>query len=194
MRPYPTELDVAMSDDINYKNNPLHGVSLKELLVELVNHYGFNVLFAYLNINCFNSNPSIQSSLKFLKKTNWAREKVEAFYMYKFKNLPRASDEQFELPPRDRVVPEDHRPGEPATLSLEAAEKLNEKRAIKSAERNQSSGSRMASGKVHGSPRGADNSNKQDKSGLTNPDGKSSTTQPASAATAIDPWAQWRKK
>ena len=70
-----------MSDDINYKNNPLHGVSAKALLTELVNHYGFNILFAYLNINCFNTNPSIESSLKFLKKTDWAREKVEAFYL-----------------------------------------------------------------------------------------------------------------
>ena len=96
-----------MSDDINYENNPLHGVSLKELLVELVNHYGFDIIFAYLDINCFKTNPSIESSLKFLKKTEWAREKVEAFYMYKFKNLPRASDEQFALSPRDRVVPKD---------------------------------------------------------------------------------------
>lgn len=193
MRPYSAELDMAMSDDINYKNNPLHGVSLKELLVDLVDHYGFEILFAYLNINCFNANPSIQSSLKFLKKTDWAREKVEAFYMYKFKNLPRASDEQFELPPRDRVVPEDQRPGEPAALSLEAAEKLNEKRAKKSAERSQNAGYRTASGKGRAAPRGADYSDNRDKSGSGNQDGKSSATLPASAVTGRDPWAQWRK-
>jgi uncharacterized protein (DUF2132 family) len=184
---------MAVSDDINYKNNPLHGVSLKELLVDLVDHYGFNILFAYLNINCFNTNPSIQSSLKFLKKTDWAREKVEAFYMYKFKNLPRASDEQFELPPRDRVVPEDQRPGEPAVLSLEAAEALNEKRARKSAERGQRAGYRTGSGKGHAAPRGADQSSRPDKSGSRNDDGKSSTNHPAAAATGRDPWAQWRK-
>lgn len=193
MRPYSAELDMAMSDDINYKNNPLHGVSLKEVLVDLVNHYGFEILFAYLNINCFNTNPSIQSSLKFLKKTDWAREKVEAFYMYKFKNLPRASDEQFELPPRDRVVPEEQRPGEPAVLSLEAAEKLNEKRAKKSAERSQNAGYRTASGKGRAAPRGADYSDNRDKSGSRNDAGKSSATQPASAVTGRDPWAQWRK-
>ena len=56
----------------------LHGVSLKQLLTEIVDHYGFEILYAYLNINCFNTKPSIDSSVKFLKKTDWAREKVEA--------------------------------------------------------------------------------------------------------------------
>ena len=111
-----------MKDEINYKNNPLHGLSLKSLLTELVEHYGFNILYAYMNINCFKTNPSIESSIKFLKKTDWAREKVEAFYLYQFKSLPRASREQFELPPRDRIIPEGDEPGEPAVLSLEDAE------------------------------------------------------------------------
>jgi uncharacterized protein (DUF2132 family) len=75
--------------DINYKTNPLHGLSLEKLLDELVSHYGFEILYAYLNINCFKSNPSIESSVKFLKKTGWAREKVEAFYLYQYKNYPR---------------------------------------------------------------------------------------------------------
>ena len=56
---------------------------------------------------------------KFLKKTDWAREKVEVFYLYEFKNLPGASSEQFLLPPRDRVIPEDQAPGDPKELSLE---------------------------------------------------------------------------
>ena len=103
---YFSWMDITMNDEINYKTNPLHGVSLKNLLIELVDHYGFDILFAYLNINCFKTNPSIDSSVKFLKKTDWAREKVEAFYLYKFKNLPRASAEQLQLPPRDRIVPE----------------------------------------------------------------------------------------
>lgn len=58
-----------MNDEIGYKNNPLHGVSLKTVVTELVEHYGFEILFAYLNINCFKNNPSIDSSIKFLKKT-----------------------------------------------------------------------------------------------------------------------------
>ncbi|MCP4398135.1 MAG: DNA-binding protein VF530, partial [bacterium] len=87
-----------------------------------------------LNINCFKTNPSIESSIKFLKKTDWAREKVEAFYLYEFKNLPRASFEQFSIPPRDRVIPEDQVPGDPKELSFEDADRLSEKRAEKSAQ------------------------------------------------------------
>ena len=126
-----------MSNEINYKNNPLHGVGLKSLLIEMVDQYGFEILFAYLNINCFKTNPSVDSSVKFLKKTDWAREKVEAFYLYEFKNLPRASSEQFLLPPRDRIIPEDQVPGNPKELSLEDAERLREKRANKFAARKQ---------------------------------------------------------
>ncbi|MBA1444843.1 MAG: VF530 family DNA-binding protein [Gammaproteobacteria bacterium] len=124
-----------MSNEINYKNNPLHGVGLKSLLIEMVDQYDFEILFAYLNINCFKTNPSIDSSVKFLKKTDWAREKVEAFYLYEFKNLPRASSEQFLLPPRERIIPEDQTPGNPKELSFEDAERLREKRANKSAAR-----------------------------------------------------------
>jgi len=123
-----------MSDDIDYRNNPLHGLSLKNLLIEIVDYYGFKILYAYLNINCFKTNPSIDSSVKFLKKTNWAREKVESFYLYQFKSLPRASNEQFELSPRDRIIPEGQVPGEPAELDLEDAARLNEKRAKKAAD------------------------------------------------------------
>ena len=123
-----------MNDEINYKNSPLHGVGLKRMLTELVDQYGFEILFAYLNINCFKNNPSIASSVKFLKKTDWAREKVEAFYLYEYKNLPRASYEQLELPPRERVIPADQVPGDPKELSLEGAERLREERAQKSAE------------------------------------------------------------
>ncbi|AWB68514.1 hypothetical protein C2869_19850 [Saccharobesus litoralis] len=125
-----------MSDNINYHNNPLHGVGLKQVSTELVDQYGFEILYAYLNINCFNTNASIASSIKFLQKTDWAREKVEAFYLYQYKNLPRASAEQFELPPRERIVPDDQKPGEPAELSFTDAKRLKQKRAEKAEQRN----------------------------------------------------------
>jgi len=120
-----------MSSDNIYENNPLHGTSLEQVLTELVDHYGFEILDAYLNLNCFRNNASIKSSLKFLKKTEWAKDKVEAFYLYQYKSLPRADDKQFELPPRDRIVPADQKPGEPAELSFEDAERLRQKRAEK---------------------------------------------------------------
>ncbi len=64
------------------KNNPLHGVTLKALLTELVEVYGWQELGGKITINCFNHEPSIQSSLKFLRKTPWAREKVEELYLW----------------------------------------------------------------------------------------------------------------
>jgi len=131
-----------MSNEINYTNNPLHGLGLKSLLTEIIDHYGFEILFAYLNINCFKTNPSIDSSVKFLKKTDWAREKIEVFYLYEFKNLPRASSEQFALSPRDRIIPEGQSPREPTELSLEDADRLRAKREAKSAERDQGQGTR----------------------------------------------------
>lgn len=116
------------SEDI-YKNNPLHGVKLELVLQQLVDHYGWEILYAYLNLNCFKTNVSMVSSLKFLRKTEWAKEKVEGFYLYQYKGLPRADDEQFQLPPRDRIVPAHHEIGEPAELSLEDAENLRIKKA-----------------------------------------------------------------
>lgn len=129
---------INMSSDEIYKNNPLHGIKLEQVLQELVDHYDWEILYAYLNLNCFKTNVSMLSSLKFLRKTDWAQEKVEAFYMYEYKGLPRASDEQFQNPPRDRIVPAQDKIGEPAELSLEDAEQLRQKRAKKSRERNSS--------------------------------------------------------
>ena len=124
-----------MIDKSIYQNNPLHGVSLETVLTELVDHYGFEILFAYLNLNCFKKNPSIESSLKFLMKTGWAQEKVEAFYMYQYKSLPKADDVQFQLPPRDRIVPSGLEARPPKELSLEDAERLRVKKAQKARER-----------------------------------------------------------
>jgi uncharacterized protein (DUF2132 family) len=62
-------------------NNPLHGITLEKLLTELVEHYGWEELGYRINIRCFNQDPSIKSSLKFLRKTEWARTKVEELYM-----------------------------------------------------------------------------------------------------------------
>ena len=86
------------------KNNPLHGVKLEALLTELVNEYGWEVLAKEMNFNCFKSNVSIKSSLKFLRKTEWAREKIERFYLYDYKKLSRPSRDEFDIPPRKRTV------------------------------------------------------------------------------------------
>ncbi len=62
-------------------NNPLHGVKLADILEALVEHYGWERLAMKININCFKDNPSIKSSLTFLRKTPWARTKVELLYL-----------------------------------------------------------------------------------------------------------------
>lgn len=62
-------------------NNPLHGITLKTIVEELEAAYGFEVLGQHINIRCFTQDPSIKSSLKFLRKTQWARDKVEQFYI-----------------------------------------------------------------------------------------------------------------
>ncbi|MGR5365302.1 VF530 family protein [Photobacterium damselae] len=63
------------------KNNPLHGITLEKLLTELVEHYGWDELSYRINIRCFTHDPSIKSSLKFLRRTEWARTKVEQLYL-----------------------------------------------------------------------------------------------------------------
>jgi len=65
-------------------NDPLHGKTLEMILTELVFHFGWEDLGSIIKINCFTSNPSINSSLKFLRKTPWARKKVEELYIKSF--------------------------------------------------------------------------------------------------------------
>jgi len=72
--------------DNQKKTNPLHGVTLQKMLDQLVAFYGFDTLGQLIKIKCFNDNPSVKSSLNFLRKTDWARKKVEHLYII---TLPR---------------------------------------------------------------------------------------------------------
>ncbi|CAH0533566.1 DNA-binding protein [Vibrio stylophorae] len=65
-------------------NNPLHGLTLEKILTRLFDYYGWEELFERIPVNCFRSEPSIKSSLKFLRKTQWARDKVEDLYIRTF--------------------------------------------------------------------------------------------------------------
>ena len=76
-----------MSDE--HKNNPLHGMTLEKILVAMVEHYGWERLDKMVKVNCFHSNPSIKSCLKFLRKTEWARTKLENYYI----RMPKKSAE-----------------------------------------------------------------------------------------------------
>ena len=67
-------------------NNPLHGITLQKIVELLVDYYGFDTLGELIKIKCFNENPSVKSILTFLRKTDWARKKVEELYI---KTLPK---------------------------------------------------------------------------------------------------------
>ena len=70
-----------MATDHHKSSDPLHGVTLKAILTRLVEHYGWEELATRIKINCFSNDPSISSSLKFLRKTPWARQKVESLFI-----------------------------------------------------------------------------------------------------------------
>ena len=65
-------------------NNPLHGLTLEKVITRLVAHYNWDGMAQRIDINCFKSDPSVKSSLKFLRKTQWARDKVEGLYISTF--------------------------------------------------------------------------------------------------------------
>ena len=72
--------------------NPLHGITLEMMLNQLAEHYGWDEMGRIIRIRCFNNDPSIKSSLKFLRKTPWARKKVEDLYLrYKIETIRRAN-------------------------------------------------------------------------------------------------------
>ena len=68
--------------------DPLHGITLSKIVEQLVAHYGFDTLGELVKIKCFTDNPSVKSSLTFLRKTDWARKQVEELYI---KSLPKLS-------------------------------------------------------------------------------------------------------
>ena len=67
---------------IKQAHNPLHGITLERIVTELVDFFGWEELGQQVSIRCFTSDPSIASSLKFLRRTPWAREKVESLYLF----------------------------------------------------------------------------------------------------------------
>ncbi|BDB53019.1 VF530 family DNA-binding protein [Flavobacterium ammonificans] len=71
--------------------DPLHGITLQHIVEQLVQYYGFDTLGELIKIKCFNENPSVKSSLTFLRKTDWARKKVEELYI---KTLPKINISQ----------------------------------------------------------------------------------------------------
>lgn len=75
----------------NQNHNALHGITLQKILEQLVQYYGFDTLGEFIKIKCFTDNPSIKSSLTFLRKTDWARKKVEELYI---RTLPKFQNKE----------------------------------------------------------------------------------------------------
>nr|WP_315228166.1 VF530 family protein [uncultured Albidiferax sp.] len=80
--PPPAPSSAPAAPPAKQARNPLHGLTLEAILTALVEGYGWESLGQQINIRCFTSDPSIASSLKFLRKTPWAREKVEGLYLF----------------------------------------------------------------------------------------------------------------
>lgn len=92
--------------------NPLHGITLEMMLNQLVDHYGWEMLGRMIKINCFNFHPSIKSSLTFLRKTPWARAKVEELYLDSLPDMRAAKEPATEPMPESasELPPEESAP------------------------------------------------------------------------------------
>ena len=79
-----------MTQPPSQPRNPLHGMTLEKIITQLADYYGWEGLGERINIRCFTHDPSVNSSLKFLRKTPWAREKVESLYLFMLRDIRRA--------------------------------------------------------------------------------------------------------
>ena len=93
------DTDSPSSDTPRQAGNPLHGVTLDAVVTALAAHYGWQELGQRIAIRCFQSEPSVASSLKFLRKTPWAREKVEGLYLFMLRENRRNSPTVHNFPP-----------------------------------------------------------------------------------------------
>ena len=91
--------DAAATGLDQQAGNPLHGVTLEAIVTALAEHYGWDALGQRINIRCFTSEPSVASSLRFLRKTPWAREKVEGLYLFMLREIRRAGPPVHNFPP-----------------------------------------------------------------------------------------------
>jgi uncharacterized protein (DUF2132 family) len=91
-RKFPHSLRYTETMSEEQPKNPLHGLTLNTIITELVETYGFDDLSQRIAIRCFTQDPSIQSSLKFLRRTPWAREKVEGLYLWHLREQKRRAN------------------------------------------------------------------------------------------------------
>ena len=176
--------------------HPLHGVGLKTMLTELVDHYDWEVLADQIPIKCFDSYPSIKSSVKFLHKTQWARQRVEAFYLYRFKSIPLPSDEQHALPPRERMIPLDQLDNPPTEVLIGDPEFFDDPLSGPKLPSKKSVEKTRAKKADKPSRRQAQASTSDDQKPKANADvipNVETSSEKVSDSGATDPWSKWRK-
>ncbi|MBC7605279.1 MAG: DUF2132 domain-containing protein [Ramlibacter sp.] len=83
--------DMPLREPAAQPRNPLHGLTLEAMVTALHAHYGWECLGERMPVRCFTSDPSIASSMKFLRKTTWAREKVESLYLFMLRDIRRGT-------------------------------------------------------------------------------------------------------
>lgn len=98
-------------------NNPLYGLKLDQLMTEISDQYGWELLSEALEINRFQFHTGMKSTVKFLRNNQWAKEKVENFYLYIYKNHPFPDDKQLTIAPRDRFISSAQEMTAPADIS-----------------------------------------------------------------------------
>ena len=111
--PKPSGADAPIASTPEHPGNALHGVTLEAIVTALAAHYGWEDLGQRIPIRCFTSEPSVPSSLKFLRKTPWAREKVESLYLFMLREIKRSQPPTHNFPP-----PKAKAPGKPPSSGL----------------------------------------------------------------------------
>jgi len=107
------------------QNNPLYGLKLELMLTELSDHYTWPGLSKALRIDRFDFHTGMKSTCKFLRNNQWAREKVETFYLYEYKAFPYPEVKLLSKPPRDRHIPEGQIAGEPKVITEALIERVD---------------------------------------------------------------------
>jgi len=121
-------------------SNPLYGLKMDVLLTEISEHYGWALLSETLDINRFQFHTGMKSTVKFLRNNQWAKEKVENFYLYQYKNFPCPDDKQLSIAPRDRFIPAEQTAGAPVEITAEVIaqiDKASKSRSYKTASKSE---------------------------------------------------------
>lgn len=110
---------------VTKQNNPLYGLKLEVMLIEISDHYTWPGLSEALCIDRFDFHTGMKSTSKFLRNNQWAREKVENFYLYEFKAYPYPEPKLLAKPPRDRHIPEGQLSGDPEEICEEMIRRVD---------------------------------------------------------------------